>query len=67
MRKQRKKEMKESEVEGKTGVGVGEMNEAPGQRRRGAVKGLTMAEHFREREKRDVLLFGDNIFRVTQA
>jgi F-type H+/Na+-transporting ATPase subunit beta len=29
--------------------------------------GLTMAEHFRDQEKQDVLLFIDNIFRFTQA
>lgn len=43
------------------------MNEAPGPRARVALTGLTMAEHFRDREKRDVLLFVDNIFRFTQA
>ena len=43
------------------------MNEAPGPRARVALTGLTMAEHFRDEEKRDVLLFVDNIFRFTQA
>lgn len=32
-----------------------------------ALTGLTMAEHFRDKEKQDVLLFIDNIFRFTQA
>jgi F-type H+-transporting ATPase subunit beta len=45
----------------------GQMNEAPGPRARVALTGLAMAEHFRDREKRDVLLFVDNIFRFTQA
>jgi F-type H+-transporting ATPase subunit beta len=45
----------------------GQMNEAPGPRARVALTGLTMAEHFRDREKKDVLLFIDNIFRFTQA
>jgi len=45
----------------------GQMNEAPGPRARVALTWLAMAEHFRDREKRDVLLFVDNIFRFTQA
>lgn len=45
----------------------GQMNEAPGPRARVALTGLTMAEYFRDVEKRDVLLFIDNIFRFTQA
>ena len=32
-----------------------------------ALSGLTMAEYFRDRENKDVLLFIDNIFRFTQA
>lgn len=32
-----------------------------------ALTGLTMAEHFRDKEHKDVLLFIDNIFRFTQA
>ena len=43
------------------------MNEPPGSRMRVALSGLTMAEHFRDRENQDVLLFIDNIFRFTQA
>lgn len=60
-------EMKESGVIDKTAMVFGQMNEAPGPRARVALTGLTMAEHFRDREKRDVLLFIDNIFRFTQA
>ena len=45
----------------------GQMNEPPGARMRVALTGLTMAEYFRDREKQDVLLFIDNIFRFTQA
>jgi F-type H+-transporting ATPase subunit beta len=45
----------------------GQMNEAPGPRARVALTGLAMAEHFRDREEKDVLLFIDNIFRFTQA
>ena len=60
-------EMMDSGVIDKTAMVFGQMNEAPGPRARVALTGLTMAEHFRDREKRDVLLFVDNIFRFTQA
>ncbi len=60
-------EMNESGVIGKTAMVFGQMNEAPGPRARVALTWLTMAEHFRDREKKDVLLFVDNIFRFTQA
>jgi F-type H+-transporting ATPase subunit beta len=43
------------------------MNESPGARARVALTGLTIAEHFRDASKQDVLLFIDNIFRFTQA
>jgi F-type H+-transporting ATPase subunit beta len=43
------------------------MNEPPGARMRVALSGLTMAEYFRDAERRDVLLFIDNIFRFSQA
>ncbi len=45
----------------------GQMNEPPGARARVGLSALTVAEHFRDVEKQDVLLFIDNIFRVTQA
>ncbi|GMH43693.1 hypothetical protein BSKO_11615 [Bryopsis sp. KO-2023] len=45
----------------------GQMNEPPGARARVALTGLTVAEHFRDAEGQDVLLFVDNIFRFTQA
>ena len=60
-------EMKDSWVIDKTAMVFGQMNEAPGPRARVALTWLTMAEHFRDREKKDVLLFIDNIFRFTQA
>lgn len=60
-------EMKDSWVIDKTAMVFGQMNEAPGPRARVALTGLTMAEYFRDVEKRDVLLFVDNIFRFTQA
>lgn len=43
------------------------MNEPPGARARVALTGLTVAEHFRDFEGQDVLLFIDNIFRFTQV
>ncbi len=61
------REMQESGVIGKTALVFGQMNESPGVRMRVPLSGLTMAEYFRDREKRDVLLFIDNIFRFVQA
>ena len=60
-------EMQESGVIDKTAMVFGQMNEPPGARMRVALTGITMAEHFRDREHQDVLLFIDNIFRFTQA
>jgi F-type H+-transporting ATPase subunit beta len=60
-------EMTESGVIDKTVMVFGQMNEPPGARLRVGLTGLTMAEYFRDREGRDVLLFIDNIFRFTQA
>lgn len=60
-------EMKQSGVIEKTAMVFGQMNEPPGARMRVALSGLTMAEHFRDTENQDVLLFIDNIFRFTQA
>ncbi|MDC0897184.1 F0F1 ATP synthase subunit beta [Desulfobacterota bacterium] len=60
-------EMKESGVLQNTGLVFGQMNEPPGARARVALTGLTQAEHFRDEEGQDVLLFVDNIFRFTQA
>ena len=60
-------EMKDSGVINKTALVFGQMNEPPGARMRVALTGLTMAEHFRDEENQDVLLFVDNIFRFTQA
>ena len=45
----------------------GQMNEPPGARMRVGLSGLTMAEYFRDKGGKDVLLFIDNIFRFTQA
>lgn len=60
-------EMKNSGVLDKTALVFGQMGEMPGARLRVGLVGLTIAEHFREKEKKDVLLFIDNIFRFVQA
>lgn len=60
-------EMRESGVSDKTALVFGQMNESPGVRMRVALSGLTMAEYFRDRQNKDVLLFIDNIFRFVQA
>ena len=60
-------EMKESGVIDKTTMVFGQMNEPPGARMRVGLAGLTMAEYFRDKGGKDVLLFIDNIFRFTQA
>ena len=61
------REMTESGVIEKTALVFGQMNEPPGARMRVALTGLTMAEYFRDRERQNVLLFIDNIFRYVQA
>ncbi len=53
--------------ESKCALVFGQMNEPPGARARVALTGLSIAEHFRDYEGQDVLLFVDNIFRFTQA
>jgi F-type H+-transporting ATPase subunit beta len=60
-------DMKESGVLKNTTLVFGQMNEPPGSRLRVGLTGLTMAEYFRDKEGKDVLLFIDNIFRFTQA
>lgn len=60
-------EMKDSGVLDKTVLVYGQMNESPGARMRVGLSALTMAEHYRDVNHQDVLLFIDNIFRFTQA
>lgn len=60
-------EMEESGVLDKTALVFGQMNEPPGARARVALTALTMAEHFRDTQGQDLLLFIDNIYRFTQA
>jgi F-type H+-transporting ATPase subunit beta len=61
------REMREAGVMDKTVLVFGQMNEPPGVRARIALTGLTMAEHFRDDEGQDVLLFIDNIYRYILA
>nr|UER43507.1 ATP synthase beta subunit [Viscum album] len=57
----------DKQEESKCALVYGQMNEPPGARARVGLTGLTVAEHFRDVEGQDVLLFIDNIFRFTQA
>ena len=60
-------EMMDSGVIEKTTMVFGQMNEPPGARMRVGLTGLTMAEYFRDKGGKDVLLFIDNIYRFTHA
>ena len=60
-------DMTESGVLDKTALVFGQMNETPAARMKAALTGLTLAEHLRDKEHRDVLFFLDNIFRYVQA
>jgi F-type H+-transporting ATPase subunit beta len=60
-------EMQEGGVIDKVSMVYGQMNEPPGARARVALTGLSIAEHFRDKQGQDVLFFVDNIFRFTQA
>ena len=61
------RDMVESGVINKTALVFGQMNEVPGARARVALGALTMAEYFRDVEQKNVLLFIDNIFRMTET
>jgi F-type H+-transporting ATPase subunit beta len=67
-------EIKESRViveddisKSKVSLVYGQINEPPGARIRVRLTALTIAEYFRDKNKQDVLLFIDNIFRFVQA
>jgi len=60
-------DMTESGVLERTVLVYGQMNEPPGARWRVPMTALTIAEHFRDSEHRDVLLLMDNVFRFVQA
>jgi len=61
------RELNESKVVDKTALVFGQMNEPPGARLRVGLSALTMAEYFRDKQRKDVLLFIDNIYRYIQA
>ncbi|KXS50676.1 MAG: F-type H+-transporting ATPase subunit beta [Marinobacter sp. T13-3] len=59
--------MRESGVLEKAVLIYGQMNEPPGARFRVGHTAMTVAEYFRDIEKRDVLLLIDNVFRFVQS
>jgi len=61
------REMQAAGVLDKSVLIFGQMNEPPGARFRVGHAALSVAEHFRDVDKRDVLLLIDNIFRHVQA
>ncbi len=61
------REVKEANVLENASLIFAQMNEPPGARFRVGHAALTMAEYFRDVEKKDVLLLIDNIFRFIQA
>jgi F-type H+-transporting ATPase subunit beta len=60
-------EINASGVVSKTVLVFGQMNEPPGARLRVGLAGLSMVEYFRDQERKDVLLFIDNVYRYVQA
>ena len=60
-------EMNASGLIDSTVLTFGQMNEPPGARLRVPFTALTMAEYFRDKENRPVLIFIDNIYRFIQA
>lgn len=60
-------DMNEAGVIDNTALVFGQMNEPPGARFRVPLSAITMAEYFRDVQKKDVLVFIDNIFRFVQA
>lgn len=60
-------ELNESGVVKNSSLIFGQMNEPPGARLRVGLSALTVAEYFRDEERKDVLLFIDNVFRYVQA
>jgi len=61
------RELQRSGVLESTILVFGQMKEPPGARLRVPFTALTMAEYFRDQEKREALIFIDNIFRYVQA
>ncbi len=60
-------ELRSSGILDRTALAFGQMNEPPGARWRVGLAAVTVAEHIRDVEKKDVLLLMDNVFRFVQA
>ena len=60
-------DMRDSGVLPRTALVFGQMNEPPGARWRAGLAALTIAEHFRDVKRQNVLLLVDNLFRFVQA
>ena len=60
-------DMRQSGVIDKTVLMFGQMNEPPGARWRVGLSALSIAEYFRDAQRRNVLLLMDNVFRFVQA
>jgi F-type H+-transporting ATPase subunit beta len=61
------RDLRTSGMLARTALVFGQMNEPPGARWRVALAALTVAESFRDAQRRDVLLLMDNVFRFVQA
>lgn len=61
------RELEESGVLAETVLVFGQMKEQPGARLRVGHTALTVAEFFRDEQRRDVLMLIDNVFRFVQA
>lgn len=61
------RELIEAKLLDKVMLYFAQMNETPASRMKIIYPAITSAEYFRDREKKDVLVFIDNIYRFTQA
>jgi F-type H+-transporting ATPase subunit beta len=61
------KTLEENDLLKTTSMFFGQMNENPVQRSLIALSAITLAEHFRDDQKKDILLFADNMYRYIQA
>ncbi len=60
-------ELQKSAILDRTALAFGQMNEPPGARWRVGLAAVTIAEHMRDVEHKDVILLMDNVFRFVQA
>ncbi len=59
--------LQERDILSRTVMLMGQMHETPAMRSLVGISAATIAEYFRDEEKRDVLVFVDNIYRFIQA